>query len=121
MTHKPRADRIRPVRSALAAVGVVLLAAACSPAYSTGSRASTVTATGKTQSVTLVENSWTGSTADVYIAKWVLQTQLGTTVKVIQLDEIPLWPAMAQGQLGGPQDTVEHLPHAGERIPGADA
>jgi len=105
MTHRPRAHRIRVV-----AAGLLLLVTACSPAYSTGSRASTAesTTTAKTTSITLVENSWTGSTAGVYLARWVLQTQLGTKVKIIQLDEIPVWPAMAQGRVDGLLESWGH-------------
>jgi glycine betaine/proline transport system substrate-binding protein len=89
---------LRPLR--IAAVGLLLLVTACSPAYSTGSRASsTATTATATPNVTLAVNSWTGSTADVYLAKWVLENQVGTKVKVVQLDEIPVWPAMAQGRV----------------------
>jgi glycine betaine/proline transport system substrate-binding protein len=98
------ADRI-PV---LIAVGLLLLLVGCSPAYSTGSRESNAGTSNQTKNVTLVENSWTGSTADVYLAKWVLRTQLGTNVKIIQLDEIPVWSAMAQGRVDGLLESWGH-------------
>jgi glycine betaine/proline transport system substrate-binding protein len=97
-------DRI-PV---LIAVGLLLLVPGCSPAYSTGSRGSNEGTTSQTKNVTLVENSWTGSTADVYLAKWVLQTQLGTNVKIIQLDENLVWSAMAQGRVDGLLESWGH-------------
>jgi glycine betaine/proline transport system substrate-binding protein len=89
---------IRPIRI-LAMAGVLLAVAGCSPAYSTGTRAKASSAGTEPKQVVIVENSWTGSTADVYVAKWVLERQLGTKVKVIQLDEIPVWSAMAQGRV----------------------
>jgi glycine betaine/proline transport system substrate-binding protein len=104
MTRKLRAVRIR----VLAAVGLLLLATACSPAYSTGSRGAPVAAAATTPNITLAVNSWTGSTADVYIAKWVLETQVGTKVKTVQLDEIPVWPAMAQGRVDGVLEVWGH-------------
>jgi glycine betaine/proline transport system substrate-binding protein len=92
MTRNPGA-----LRAAVA--GLLLLATACSPAYSTGSRAPTASTAAQTPNITIAVNSWTGSTADVYLAKWVLEHQAGTKVKVVQLDEIPVWPAMAQGRI----------------------
>jgi glycine betaine/proline transport system substrate-binding protein len=99
----------RNLRTArIGVVGLLLLVTACSPAYSTGSRASTATAAATTPNITLAVNSWTGSTADVYLAKWVLETQVGTKVKVVQLDEIPVWPAMAQGRVDGVLEVWGH-------------
>ena len=45
--------------------------------------------------VTLNEQAWTGSTANTYVAKNVLENRLGCTVKITKITEIPVYQAMA--------------------------
>jgi glycine betaine/proline transport system substrate-binding protein len=50
--------------------------------------------------VVLNENSWTGSTSNVYVAKYVLEKRLGCTVKVTTITEgLPSFQAMADGKI----------------------
>jgi glycine betaine/proline transport system substrate-binding protein len=52
--------------------------------------------------VTINENAWAGSTANVYIAKAVLEEDLGCEVEITKIAEIPVFQAMADGKV----DTV---------------
>ena len=50
--------------------------------------------------VTLNENSWTGSSSNVYVAKYVLETRLGCDVTVSTITEgLPAFQAMADGKI----------------------
>ena len=49
--------------------------------------------------VTINENAWAGSTANVYIAKAVLEEDLGCKVNVTKIAEIPVFQAMADGEV----------------------
>src|SRR5207247_9388422 len=48
--------------------------------------------------VTLNEQAWAGSTANTYVAKYVLEKKLGCKVKITQITEIPVYQAMASGK-----------------------
>src|SRR5437868_15061333 len=48
--------------------------------------------------VTLNEQAWAGSTANTYVAKYVLEHKLGCKVKVTQITEVPVYQAMADGK-----------------------
>jgi glycine betaine/proline transport system substrate-binding protein len=58
---------------------------------------------GATQScgeVTLNENSWTGSSSNVYVAKYVLEKRMGCDVTVSTITEgLPAFQAMADGKI----------------------
>jgi len=59
----------------------------------------TATAGGKScGTVTLNEQAWAGSTANTYVAKYVLEHKLGCKVKVTQITEVPVYQAMADGK-----------------------
>lgn len=50
--------------------------------------------------VVLNENSWTGSTSNVYVARYVLEKRLGCKVKVSTITEgLPAFQAMADGKI----------------------
>ena len=49
--------------------------------------------------VTLNEQAWAGSTANTYVAKYVLEKRLGCKVKVTKITEIPVFQAMADGKV----------------------
>jgi glycine betaine/proline transport system substrate-binding protein len=48
--------------------------------------------------VTLNEQAWAGSTANTYVAKYVLEHNLGCKVKITQITEVPVYQAMADGK-----------------------
>ena len=58
--------------------------------------------------VTLNENAWAGSTANVYIAKAVLEDKLGCTVDVTKITEIPVFQAMADGKVDAVLEDWQH-------------
>jgi len=49
--------------------------------------------------VTLNEYGWPGSTANTYVAKYVLEKRLGCTVKITKITEVPSYQAMADGKV----------------------
>jgi glycine betaine/proline transport system substrate-binding protein len=49
--------------------------------------------------IKLAENPWTGSSVNVYVAKEILETQLGYKVEIVTIDEKNQWPALAKGDL----------------------
>ena len=71
------------------------------------------TATARTKAscgtVTLNEQAWTGSTANTYVAKYVLEKYLGCKVKVTDIAEIPVYQAMAQGKVDAVLEDWQHV------------
>jgi len=48
--------------------------------------------------VTLNEQAWSGSTANTYVAKYVLEHNLGCKVNITKITEVPVYQAMADGK-----------------------
>jgi glycine betaine/proline transport system substrate-binding protein len=59
--------------------------------------------------VTINENAWAGSTANVYIAKYVLEEELGCQVEVTKIAEIPVFQAMADGKVDAVLEDWQHV------------
>jgi glycine betaine/proline transport system substrate-binding protein len=59
--------------------------------------------------VVINENAWAGSTANVYIAKAVLEDELGCEVEVTKLAEIPVFQAMADGKVDVVLEDWQHV------------
>jgi glycine betaine/proline transport system substrate-binding protein len=59
--------------------------------------------------VTINENAWAGSTANVYIAKAVLEGKLGCEVEVTKIAEIPVFQAMADGKVDAVLEDWQHV------------
>jgi glycine betaine/proline transport system substrate-binding protein len=89
------------VVAALAAV-TGLIVASTATAKPTAAKASCGT-------VTLNEQAWTGSTANTYIAKYVLEKYVGCKVKVTNIAEIPVYQAMAQGKVDAVLEDWQHV------------
>jgi glycine betaine/proline transport system substrate-binding protein len=70
-----------------------------------GGSASTSKDCGK---VTINENAWAGSTANVYIAKAVLEDKLGCQVEITKIAEIPVFQAMADGKVDAVLEDWQH-------------
>src|SRR5262245_30972015 len=49
--------------------------------------------------IKLAENSWTGSSINVNVAKILLEEQLGYKVEIVTIDENAQWPALSNGDL----------------------
>ena len=58
--------------------------------------------------VTINENAWAGSTANVYIAKAVLEDSLGCEVEITKIAEIPVFQAMADGKVDAVLEDWQH-------------
>jgi glycine betaine/proline transport system substrate-binding protein len=73
----------------------------------------TAAAGGGTQkdcgTVTLNEQAWAGSTANTYIAKYVLEEELGCTVEITKITEIPVFQAMADGKVDAVLEDWQHV------------
>jgi len=58
--------------------------------------------------VTLNEQAWAGSTANTYIAKAVLEDELGCEVEITKVAEIPVFQAMADGKVDAVLEDWQH-------------
>jgi glycine betaine/proline transport system substrate-binding protein len=101
-------------RRALAALvlAAAMTVAACgekkeeTPASDTGGGAAT--AQKDCGKVVINENAWAGSTANVYIAKAVLEDNLGCEVEITKIAEIPVFQAMADGEVDAVLEDWQH-------------
>src|SRR5262245_29482780 len=59
--------------------------------------------------VTLNEQAWAGSTANTYVAKYVLEHKLGCKVNITQIAEIPVYQAMADGKVDAVLEDWQHV------------
>jgi glycine betaine/proline transport system substrate-binding protein len=89
------------------AVGVVAVAATAAVLVIAGG--ATARSTAGCGTVTLNEQAWTGSTANTYIAKYVLEKYVGCKVKVTDIAEIPVYQAMAQGKVDAVLEDWQHV------------
>ena len=107
--------RNRHVRVHVLVVGALaVVAAACGSSKSTNASSGGATtagaagavttaaaaasgATGK--AITLAINPWTGSAVDANVAKVVLESKLGTTVNLVEIDENAAWPGLDDGSI----------------------
>ncbi len=102
----------RPRRAMLAvlALAIALLVAACGEekesAGGGGQQASGGKDCGK---VVLNEQAWAGSTANTYIAKAVLEDELGCQVDITKIAEIPVFQAMADGKVDAVLEDWQHV------------
>jgi glycine betaine/proline transport system substrate-binding protein len=105
----------------LAVVGLLIAAAACggdddddtggadtqATTPSTGEAPGTTAASGDTggeapaegEGITLAVNPWTGSAVNANVAKIVLESEVGTPVELVEIDENATWPGMAAGDI----------------------
>jgi glycine betaine/proline transport system substrate-binding protein len=52
-----------------------------------------------TKTVTLSVQSWVGAQANVAVATYLLEHELGYRVDTVQVDEVPAWDALSQGRV----------------------
>ncbi|CAM5386154.1 glycine/betaine-binding protein [Streptomyces diastaticus subsp. diastaticus] len=84
--------------AALAASGALLVVAGCGAADMT-QQASPYANAGDGKSVTLSLQSWVGAQANVAVAQYLLEHELGYRVDTVQIDEVPAWDALSQGRV----------------------
>lgn len=106
---------LRPGLAKVLAAGTALVfgAAACGGTTAqsggtVGAAATSTTGSGGAHTVSLAVNSWVGSSADVAIACYALQQKLHDSCTRVTIDEVPTWPAMAQGKVDGVLEVWGH-------------
>jgi glycine betaine/proline transport system substrate-binding protein len=96
----------------LLALTLALLVAACGESKddeSDGGGGGGTAAAGKDcGKVVLNEQAWAGSTANTYIAKAVLEDDLGCQVEITKIAEIPVFQAMADGKVDAVLEDWQH-------------
>src|SRR5262249_38319687 len=98
MSHRVRRWKI--VLAAGLAVGAAVAVAVGSSATAAAKSCGTVT---------LNEQAWSGSTANTYVAKYVLEHNLGCKVNITQIAEIPVYQAMADGKVDAVLEDWQHV------------
>jgi glycine betaine/proline transport system substrate-binding protein len=66
--------------------------------------------------VVINENAWAGSTANVYVAKYVLEKRLGCKVEITKIAEIPVFQALADGKVDAVLEDWQHVDQYGQYI-----
>ncbi|WP_428986153.1 ABC transporter substrate-binding protein [Streptomyces pyxinae] len=92
------ARRVRKAAVAVPAALGLLALTGCGAADMT-KQASPYAAAQGTRSVTLSTQSWVGAQANVAVAKYLLEHELGYRVDTVQVDEVPAWDALSQGRV----------------------
>jgi glycine betaine/proline transport system substrate-binding protein len=88
----------------IAAFGLVAGLAACGsddaePAAETGAVETEAAPAASGDGITLAINPWTGSAVNAQVAKVVLESELGTPVEFVEIDEFATWPGMEDGSI----------------------
>ncbi|WP_405982834.1 ABC transporter substrate-binding protein [Streptomyces sp. NBC_00158] len=79
------------------------------------------------RTVTLSVQSWVGAQADVAVAQYLLEHELGYRVDTVQIDEVPAWDALSQGRVdailedwGHPEQEERYVDGKGTIVRGGD-
>jgi glycine betaine/proline transport system substrate-binding protein len=99
MTDRALSRRLWGVLAAALALAVVLPVVG----LASGGRAA------KCGTVVLNEQAWAGSTANTYVAKSVLEKNLGCKVEITKITEIPVYQAMADGKVDSVLEDWQHV------------
>jgi glycine betaine/proline transport system substrate-binding protein len=92
------------------ALALALFTAACGEEKDESAAGDGAAAGGKDcGKVVINENAWAGSTANVYIAKAVLEDDLGCEVEITKITEIPVFQAMADGKVDVVLEDWQHV------------
>jgi glycine betaine/proline transport system substrate-binding protein len=84
--------------SAVAGASALLLLTGCGAADMTKQASPFANARGA-KTVTLSVQSWVGAQANVGVAQYLLEHELGYRVDTVQVDEVPAWDALSQGRV----------------------
>ncbi|WP_406355951.1 ABC transporter substrate-binding protein [Streptomyces sp. NBC_01635] len=84
--------------SAMAGVSALVLLTGCGAADMTKQASPFANAEGA-RTVTLSVQSWVGAQANVAVAEYLLEQELGYRVDTVQVDEVPAWDALSQGRV----------------------
>ena len=112
MNHRSRTWR-KPGRLAvvLAATGLAAIAIVAAATTASAGRSGKPT-------IVLANNAWEGSTANNVVAQYVIEKNLGYSVNLLTIDEIPAWPAMVQGKVSAVMEVWGHSPLYSQYITG---
>src|SRR5690242_8429596 len=109
-----------------AAVAVLALTTGCGAADMTKQASPFADARGS-KSLTLSVQSWVGAQANVAVAQYLLEHELGYRVDTVQVDEVPAWDALSQGRVdailedwGHPDQEKRYVEDKGTIAPGGD-
>ncbi|WP_406089284.1 ABC transporter substrate-binding protein [Streptomyces sp. NBC_01013] len=90
--------RTRTSLVALASATALVAVAGCGAADMTQQASPFANARGA-KTVTLSVQSWVGAQANVAVAEYLLEHELGYRVDTVQIDEVPAWDALSQGRV----------------------
>ncbi|MFC7818754.1 glycine betaine ABC transporter substrate-binding protein [Streptomyces sp. NPDC057367] len=117
--------RIRTT-SAVAGVAALTLLTGCGAADMTKQASPFANAQGA-RTVTLSVQSWVGAQANVAVAQYLLEHELGYRVDTVQVDEVPAWDALSQGRVdailedwGHPEQEQRYVEDKQTIAPGGD-
>jgi glycine betaine/proline transport system substrate-binding protein len=100
----------RHLWAVVAALMLALFVAACGEEKEESGDGGSASTGGKDcGKVVINENAWAGSTANVYIAKAVLEDELGCEVEITKITEIPVFQAMADGKVDAVLEDWQHV------------
>ena len=109
-----------------AAAAVLVLATGCGAADMTAQSSPFANARGA-RTVTLSVQSWVGAQANVAVAQYLLEHELGYRVDTVQVDEVPAWEALSQGRVdailedwGHPEQEQRYVRDKKTIVPGGD-
>ncbi|MEV8389567.1 MULTISPECIES: ABC transporter substrate-binding protein [unclassified Streptomyces] len=90
--------RTHRILAVLASAGALLAVTGCGAADMTKQASPYANARGA-KTVTLSVQSWVGAQANVAVAAYLLEHELGYRVDTVQVDEVPAWDALSQGRV----------------------
>ncbi|MFF3751112.1 ABC transporter substrate-binding protein [Streptomyces sp. NPDC002018] len=109
---------------ALASAVALLAVTGCGAADMTQQASPYANAEGS-KTVTLSVQSWVGAQANVAVASYLLEHELGYRVDTVQVDEVPAWDALSQGRVdailedwGHPDQEQRYVEEKGTIEPG---
>ncbi|MFF8842509.1 ABC transporter substrate-binding protein [Streptomyces sp. NPDC015127] len=112
--------------TALAAAVGLMAVTGCGAADMTR-QASPYAAAEGAKTVTLSVQSWVGAQANVAVAQYLLEHELGYRVDTVQIDEVPAWDALSQGRVdailedwGHPEQEDRYVADKRTIAPGGD-
>jgi glycine betaine/proline transport system substrate-binding protein len=110
----------------IASAAVLTLATGCGAADMTRQASPFANARGA-KTVTLSVQSWVGAQANVAVAQYLLERELGYRVDTVQVDEVPAWDALSQGRVdalledwGHPEQDQRYVKDKKTITPGGD-
>ncbi|MEU9185154.1 ABC transporter substrate-binding protein [Streptomyces sp. NPDC048484] len=90
--------RTRMTGALAAGCSLLVLTTGCGAADMTKQASPFANAQGA-KTVTLSVQSWVGAQANVAVAQYLLEHELGYRVDTVQVDEVPAWDALSQGRV----------------------